>query len=203
MYLAVDTETTGIDATKNNLLTACFILLDQQLNELGRLNLSLKHSNYTITIKAMEINHIDLIKHHYDSNDLNSSRILLLDFLNKHKNKTLFTLIGHNVSFDIQFIKSSGLLTEEEFNSFINFNILDTISIAQYLKLTGDLPLKQSISLINLCKYYGLDSKSNKNYHNAEYDIEMTIHLLKKFKSINVKLIDSCYIKCSKRKRID
>ena len=56
MYLAFDTETTGIDFKKNNLLTACFIVLDKDLVELDRLNLSIKHTDYTVTIKAIEIN---------------------------------------------------------------------------------------------------------------------------------------------------
>jgi DNA polymerase III epsilon subunit-like protein len=214
MYLAFDTETTGINANKNNLLTACFIVTDDNLIEIDRLNLSLKHYDYNVSIKAMEINKIDLIKHHYDSVDIKSARNSLLDFLKKHKNKAIdsesesrssynktFTPIGHNVTFDINFIKNSGLLTENEYMSFISFNSLDTICIAQYLKLTGDLPKKQSISLINLCKYYGIEASVNTNsYHTAEYDIEMTLQLLRKFKSINVKLINSEKMFSKKRK---
>ena len=253
MYLAFDTETTGINANKNNLLTACFIVTDDNLIEIDRLNLSLKHYDYNVSIKAMEINKIDLIKHHYDSVDIKSARNSLLDFLKKHKNKMsnhvshssgsrlsssldpdsvrawtsqdksgssynkTFTPIGHNVTFDINFIKNSGLLTENEYMSFISFNTLDTICIAQYLKLTGDLPKKQSISLINLCKYYGIESPLQVNsdlhkagsdlhkagYHTAEYDIEMTLQLLRKFKSINAKLIDSEKMFSKKRKTDD
>jgi DNA polymerase III alpha subunit (gram-positive type) len=212
MYLAFDTETTGINANKNNLLTACFIVTDDNLVEIDRLNLSLKHYDYNVSIKAMEINKIDLIKHHYESVDIKSARNLLLDFLKKHKNKLTnldklsmynktFTPIGHNVTFDINFIKNSGLLTENEYMSFISFNTLDTVCIAQYLKLTGDLPKKQSISLINLCKYYGIESPvSTESYHTAEYDIEMTLQLLRKFKSINEKLINSEKTFSKKRK---
>jgi len=231
MYLAFDTETTGINFNKNNLLTVCFIITDDNLIEIDRLNLSLKHYNYNVSIKAMEINKIDLIKHHYGAVDLKSARNSLLDFLKKHKNKMMnydshssessmynktFTPVGHNVTFDINFIKNSGLLTENEYMSFINFNNLDTICIAQYLKLTGHLPKNQSISLINLCKYYGITIDKNKSgsrvssglqttgstgsYHTAEYDIEMTLQLLRKFKSINEKLIDA-NISNKKRKK--
>lgn len=227
MYLAFDTETTGIYSNKNNLLTACFIITDDNLIEIDRLNLSLKHNDYNVSIKAMEINKIDLIKHHYESVDLKSARNSLLDFLKKHKNSSelsynkTFTPIGHNVTFDINFIKNSGLLTENEYMSFISFNTLDTICIAQYLKLTGDLPKKQSISLINLCKYYGIESpsqvhsdgdlsktrqepyKTGTSYHTAEYDIEMTLHLLRKFKSINSKLIHSGLSKKRKNNEIN
>ena len=47
MYLAFDTETTGIDAVKNNLLTACFIVLNDNLIEIDRLNLSIKYNELT------------------------------------------------------------------------------------------------------------------------------------------------------------
>ena len=85
MYLAFDTETTGITPTKHNLLTVCFIYLNEDLEEIDRLNLSIKYNDYTITIKAMEINKIDLIKHNSESLDLNKARTLLLSFLKKHK----------------------------------------------------------------------------------------------------------------------
>ena len=202
MFLAFDTETTGLNCNKNNLLTACFIILDENLIEIDRLNINVNHSEYTVSIKAMEVNKIDLIKHHYNADDMESARKSLLNFLKKHT--SIFIPIGHNVTFDINFIKGSGLLTENEYQKFISYNSIDTISIAQYLKLTGDLPKKQSISLINLCKYYGIESKSGSGsglYHTAEYDIEMTLNLLRKFKSMNIKLMDD--FKVNKKRRIN
>ena len=53
-YIAFDAETTGLDVNVNNLLTACFIVLDSDLNELDSLNISLKSENYFINPKAME-----------------------------------------------------------------------------------------------------------------------------------------------------
>ena len=91
MYLAFDTETSGLDPTKHNLLTACFIVLNDNLVEIDRLNLNIKYNEYNITIKAMEINKIDLIKHHNCSSsvDLKTARSLLLDFLKKNKRMLL------------------------------------------------------------------------------------------------------------------
>lgn len=218
MYLAFDTETTGIDAVKNNLLTACFIVLNDNLIEIDRLNLSIKYNEYNISIKAMEINKIDLIKHHNSRNsvDLKTARSMLLDFLRKNKKAhsnsslsygyNLFTPIGHNVSFDINFIKGCGLLSEYEYNSYISFNCVDTICIAQFFKLTGEIPKKQSISLSNLCSYYNIKSEENtESYHTAEYDIVMTLHLLRKFKTLNENIMNEYNIQdnnnSKKRKR--
>lgn len=218
MYLAFDTETTGIDAVKNNLLTACFIVLNDNLIEIDRLNLSIKYNEYNISIKAMEINKIDLIKHHNSRNsvDLKTARSMLLDFLRKNKKAhsnsslsygyNLFTPIGHNVTFDINFIKGCGLLSEYEYNSYISFNCVDTICIAQFFKLTGEIPKKQSISLSNLCSYYNIKSEENtESYHTAEYDIVMTLHLLRKFKTLNENIMNEYNIQdnnnSKKRKR--
>lgn len=218
MYLAFDTETTGIDAVKNNLLTACFIVLNDNLIEIDRLNLSIKYNEYNISVRAMEINKIDLIKHHNSRNsvDLKTARSMLLDFLRKNKKThsnsslsygyNLFTPIGHNVTFDINFIKGCGLLSEYEYNSYISFNCVDTICIAQFFKLTGEIPKKQSISLSNLCSYYNIKSEENtESYHTAEYDIVMTLHLLRKFKTLNENIMNEYNIQdnnnSKKRKR--
>jgi len=214
MYLAFDTETTGIDAVKNNLLTACFIVLDDNLVEIDSLNLNIKYNEYNISVRAMEINKIDLIKHHNSRNsvDLKTARSMLLDFLRKNKKAhsnsslsygyNLFTPIGHNVSFDINFIKGCGLLSEYEYNSYISFNCVDTICIAQFLKLTGEIPKTQSISLVNLCSYYNIKSEGNtESYHTAEYDIVMTLHLLRKFKTLNGNIINEYNIQDNNSKK--
>jgi DNA polymerase III alpha subunit (gram-positive type) len=188
MYLALDTETTGVLSIKHNLLTACFIVLNKNLHEIDRLNLSIKYNEYTVTIKALEINKIDLITHHYNSIDLASARSVLNEFLIKNEMDLLIP-IGHNVSFDLNFVLDSGLLTKEEYDTFISKRIVDTLTIARYLKTTGKIPKNQSVSLSNLCDFFNLTCE-NENYHNAEYDIQMTIKLLKKFIEIDANVIN-------------
>jgi len=184
-YIAFDTETTGVDSLKCNLLTVSFIVLDSELNKLDTLNISLKHENYYINPTALEVNKIDIIKHHNNSLDIIDARVKLITFLNKYKIQYNFVPIGHNILFDINFIKSSGLLTNEMYNKYISCNSIDTLTIAQFLKFSGKLPEKQSVSLINLCKYTEIkDDKNTELEHSAEYDTNMTIKLLKKFKSI-------------------
>lgn len=184
-YICFDCETTGLDDLCN-LLTVCFIILDKNLNEIDKLNISLKQKNgYLIYPEALAINKIDLIKHHNSSTDIETSHKNLINFLNL--NKTLYNLIpiGHNVRYDIKFIKNSGLLNEVEYNKYISFNSIDTITIAQFLKLSGKLPEKQSISLTSLCTYLNLNTNFDKTLeHSAEYDTKMTIKLLEKFKNI-------------------
>jgi DNA polymerase III epsilon subunit-like protein len=182
-YIAFDCETTGIN-DNCNLLTISFLILDENLNENDCLNLLLKqNSGYYIYPEALEINKIDIIKHHQTSVELIDARRKLLDFLNKNKGQFSLIPIGHNIQFDIKFIKKSGLLTDKEYNSYISCNPLDTISIAQFLKLTGKLHQKQSLSLVNLCSNCKL-KRDEKLEHSSEYDIKMTVKLLKFFKNM-------------------
>lgn len=181
-YIAFDCETTGINENCN-LLTVSFIVLDSDLNEIECLNISLKNNNgYHIYPEAMEVNKIDIIKHHRNSLDVVDARKKLLTFLNKHKLQYSLIPIGHNIQFDIKFIKKSGLLTDTEYSKYISYNSIDTISIAQFLKLSGVLHEKQSISLVNLCSAAQIKRQENLE-HSAEYDTRMTIKLLKFFKS--------------------
>ena len=181
-YICFDCETTGLEQNCN-LLTLCLVILDNNLNQIDMLNISLKQDDgYTIFPEALVINKINLIEHHNNSTTLSESRIKLFNFLNL--NKTFFNLIpiGHNLKFDIDFIKKSGLLTELEYNNYISCNFIDTITIAQFLKLSGKLHPKQSISLVNLCNIDKLNLKIDKTQeHSAEYDTKMTISLLKSF----------------------
>ena len=80
-YIAFDTETSGLDPLKCNLLTVSFIILDNELNKLDTLNISLKHQNYFVNPDALEVNKIDILKHHNHSIDIIDARIKLFEFL--------------------------------------------------------------------------------------------------------------------------
>ena len=181
-YIAFDAETTGLDVNVNNLLTACFIVLDSDLNELDRLNISLKSENYFINPKAIEVNKIDIVKHHLNSKDLINTKVEIINFLKKNKTNFYLIPIGHNVSFDILFIKK---LLGLEYNNYFSYNSVDTIVIAQYLKICKKLPDRQSVSLISLCNYFGIKVDKETKFHNSEFDTEMTIQLLKQFVKID------------------
>lgn len=186
-YVCLDTETTGLDANVNNLLTATFIVLDTDLNELDRLNISLKSESYTINAKAMEVNKIDIVKHQTNSKDLIDTKAQLINFLKKNKTNFYLTPVGHNIQFDIQFIKK---LLGDEYNNYFSYNSVDTIVIANFLKICGKLPERQPVSLSKLSEYYGIQRRAGDNddqaFHTSEYDTEITVKLLKKFVELNV-----------------
>lgn len=193
-YIAFDCETTGV-AENCNLLTVSFLILNSNLQEVDSLNLALKHNNgYHIYPESLEVNKIDIVKHHNTSLDLIDTRRKLLNFLQKNKSQYNLIPIGHNIQFDIKFIKSNGLLTEEEYARFISYNTIDTIVIAQFLKLTGKLHPKQSLSLVNLCSNCNLNRNESLE-HSSEYDIKMTIKLLQYFQQLVGKEDDNLHEK--------
>jgi len=183
-YIAFDCETTGIHENCN-LLTVTFIVLNSDLIEENRLNISLKQDGYYVYPEALQVNKINLILHHKESLYLIDARKKLHEFLIANKGTFNFIPIGHNIQFDIRFIKKSGLLTNEEYSKYISCNPIDTLVIAQFLKLSKKLHDKQSLSLISLCKSFGLQNNKELE-HSSEYDIEMTIELLKLFRKLEL-----------------
>jgi inhibitor of KinA sporulation pathway (predicted exonuclease) len=175
MYLAFDTETSGIHADAQ-VLTAYFIILDSNFNEIDSLDLKIKYPVYSIQLKAFQVNNIDLIKHEQEALISLDAKIKLKNFLLKHK-KNKYIPLGHNVKFDLDKMKSFGIY--DHVSSTFN---LDTMQIAQFLKSSNKLPFNQSLSLKNLTEYYGL--KPTGELHNAECDIRLTIELFKHIQKV-------------------
>lgn len=198
-YIAFDCETTGLN-DKCDLLTVSFIILDENLESIDTLNIKLRQNDgYYIYPEALKINKIDIINHHKESIDIIDARDRLLKFLEKNKSNYRLIPIGHNIQFDIKFIKKSGLLLCEEYDKYISYNVMDTLIISQFLKLSGKLNSRQNLSLISLCKSCNL-VRDESLEHSAEYDIKMTIELLKYYK--NLMSDDEKINKIVKKKRL-
>ena len=184
MYLAIDTETTGLNADCQ-VLTAYFIVLDNDLHEMAHLDLKIRYPYYKVYTKALEVNRIDLIKHDREAIDFVDAKNVLNKFLNDHKTPFRYIPLGHNINFDLKMLKNSGLLSDDHLSP----NVLDTITIAQFLKTCKIIPNKQSLSLTNLAKHFNLTTNNktaNIDFHTAEYDIRMTVELLKQLKDVVV-----------------
>lgn len=182
MYLAFDTETSGLHQD-SQVLTAFFIVLDSEFNEIDSLDLKIKYPVYSIQLKAFEINNIDLNKHEKESISFFDAKIKLNTFLLKNlkiTKKNKFIPLGHNVKFDIGKINKFGI--SDHLNNVFN---IDTLQIAKFFKACGKLQDIQSLSLKNVTEYFNIQPKGQ--LHTAECDIRLTIDLLKHFKTmINV-----------------
>jgi DNA polymerase III epsilon subunit-like protein len=177
-YLGMDIETGGVTSDKS-LLTAYFVVIDEDLKTVyGELDLKIKPSDgvYNVTAEALEVNKIDLIQHDKEAVTEDKAATMLYEFLDKHapSGTIKLTPLGHNVAFDINFIKER--LTKN-FNKFVSYRVLDTSSVCQFLKLTGKVSRDLEGSLEKLAAYFGI---SLNTLHNAKDDTWLVVEILKR-----------------------
>jgi len=177
-FLFLDTETGGID-TLCDLLSAYFLVLDENFNKVEDLNLLLKpnYGVYRVGGKALEVNKINLAEHDKHAVTYERGRVLLGTFLTDMavlRKLGKLTPVGHNIAFDLNFINTH-LLKKEEWQANVTYRPLDTQVIAQYLLLTGRLK-GISGSLESLATYFGLERQN----HMAKADTLLTVEVFKK-----------------------
>jgi DNA polymerase III alpha subunit (gram-positive type) len=177
MFLAFDTETTGIHMHAN-ILTAFFIILDDELNEIQTLDLKIKHDEYCVDPIAMEVNKINMRKHLKVAITVEEARNRFENFIKKNCNGTSMVPMGHNVCFDLKMMRSNKILLPEFENVFFLGESLDTLYILRDLKTENKIKKEQSLSLGNITDLYKVVA-GTEQLHNAEYDIKLTIELYK------------------------
>ena len=183
-YLAVDVETTGL-SSDCNVLTAFFIILDDELNEIDTLDLKIKHKFYKLYTRAMEVNKIDIMEHDQNSIYVDEAVNRIDKFLSTYKKNNKYILLGHNIAFDLKMLKNNLLFTDNIIECYISPNNIDTLTIAKFIKSCDKIPKKQSLSLTNLCQYFDITLENTKlSAHNAEYDIKLTVQLFKHLQSL-------------------
>lgn len=189
MYLFMDAETGGL-TPQHSLLTVSFIAVDDKFNvvPLGDDNpglyLRLRHDEYALTAGALEVNKINLAEHHQKAMPIDVAREMLRNYLLRAcqtTNKKRLIPAGHNVSFDVQFIRAN-LLTSQQWDEFFTYPFLDTASTARFFNSAGMLS-GGGYSLTALRDRF-LPHLSKSVMHNAETDNLVTIELAKKFASM-------------------
>lgn len=175
MYLAIDTETTGL-TNLCNVLTAYFIVLDENLNEIKHLDLKIKHCSYHVYTKALEVNKIDLIEHDKVSTPKKEAILKLEEFLSGVEER--YIPIGHNVEFDINMLEDNGM----DIHKYIKSPYIDTYVICKKLKHEKKINDKQSLALGKISYFFGVNIDCKK-LHTSEYDVRLSIELFKYIKN--------------------
>ena len=186
MYLFMDTETGGL-TPQHSLLTVSCIAVDDKFNvvSLGDnhpgLYLRIRHDEYALTAGALEVNKINLAEHHQKAMPLDVARDMLRSYLLRAcqvTNKKRLVPAGHNVAFDVQFIRAN-LLTNQQWDEFFTYPSLDTAAIARFFNSVGMLG-GGGYSLTALRNRF-LPHLNQSVMHDAETDNLVTIELAKKF----------------------
>lgn len=187
MYLFVDTETGGL-TPDHSLLTVSCIVADQDFNIIQidnsapGLYLQLKHDAYSLTAGALAVNKINISAHHNAAVSLKDARSALVNYIRRATDitgKRRLVPAGHNVAFDVQFLRAY-LLDDAQWDQYFTYPALDTAAVARFLNAAG--VVGGGYSLTSLRNQF-LPSMAALDMHNAEVDNLVAIELAKKFVS--------------------
>lgn len=178
-FVAFDCETGGLDHLTTDLLTAYFAIVDEEHNTLEELDLKLKPNDGRFPIanaKALKVNKIDLKMHLEDPTTITYSEAkpllvaMLKRFLKKKGSFSNLSPMGHNVPFDRDYV-THYILPKEEWDAIINYRVIDTMPVVNFLKRAGWLP-KEVGSLESIAQYLNI---VNPAAHTAKADTKTAV----------------------------
>lgn len=91
------------------------------------------------------------------------------------------TLAGHNVQFDVGFMKELFSSFGKNFMDYFDYHFIDTMHLAQSLNFLGFTNFK-SFKLVNVYTDLFGEDELSRNAHKSENDVLMTEKALNKFK---------------------
>lgn len=153
--LFIDTETGGLDPSEYSLLSLSVVVW-QEFNIVGSKEILINDGILNVTSKALEINGINIEEHKKNALTPSDAIKELDNFLTHHfLIDEKITLGGHNINFDVNFLKQ--FLLSNKYNWFQRFShrYVDTATILYYLYLSGKLKQKP-ISSQEAFDYFGI-----------------------------------------------
>lgn len=178
--LVIDTETGGIDPDRHSLLSlAAAVWADGRLE--GEIEIFVAEPDITVTARALEINRIDLVEHARRAVPPAEALARLLGFVADHFRSDLaageqVVLVGHNVGFDIGFLRRLCRLAGAPFPVIFSHRSLDTASVLRFLSLTGIVP-SSAVASTEAFAYLGVRVPEELR-HTALGDARATAELL-------------------------
>jgi len=184
-YLFVDTETGGLDAESASILSlGCAVASKGKILK----TLEIKIKEPCIIIRGgLEINKIDMNEHIKEALTPEESVEKFLSFVLEtpdiYKNELgKIILFGHNVYFDIIFIKRLFSFTKHIYKDTFSHRNMDTASILKYLCFKNIL--KEDISsLSSAIKYFGIKGGQR---HVASDDALLTAKVFQKLMELDM-----------------
>ena len=176
--LFIDTETGGIDPQKHALLSIGLVVWDNG-SIIASKEILIKQGDKSITQRSLNINKIDCAKHNQLAVTQTTAIKYILDFIKVHFGEAKVTCAGHNVSFDISFVKQMFKNNKRSFENYFSHRLIDTSSILSFLYLSGKVPYQISSSA-KAFDYYGISVNGR---HTAIGDAIATVELFEKLLS--------------------
>ena len=182
-YFVVDCETGGLNCKKNPVTQIAFLVTDGvEWSVHAEESFFVKpYGGLEITKEALSHSMVSLndIKNGIDVKDVVKE---LMNVFKKFKDKSRggeLILVGHNIKFDIGFLKAMFKFCGKRFYDFVNENYIDTMMLAK-MKFEGSEDFS-SLSLSSTCESFGLEVH---DAHDAMVDVKNTCELLKNFSTI-------------------
>jgi len=177
--LVVDVETGGLDPSEHSILSLGAVVLDEG-EVVDKFLATIKEPNFLATEPALKIN--GFTKERIEKEGHNPEEVVL-EFesfiLRNDFDDDKIVLAGHNVNFDIGFIKRLYSFTKQSYESRFSHRVLDTQTAALLLKYAGRITT-EATSLDALCACFGIKGRKKGTPHTALEDAELTAELLKR-----------------------
>ncbi|TGE23915.1 3'-5' exonuclease [Hymenobacter aquaticus] len=154
--LFLDTETGGLDPEINSLLSVGFIVW-QEGKILDGIEILINDEVLNVSEYALKINKINIADHRKNAFKSVDAINKINEFISKHFSKTHHvTLAGHNVGFDVSFLRKFYEINKISFKDRFSHRYIDTSSIIKFLYLSGVLDIDVSSSDAAF-KYYSIN----------------------------------------------
>ena len=178
--LVFDTETGGLDSNEHDVLTLGFVAADIVSGKIhDKLYIEVSHDTYRVTGKALQVNGIDLVKHHKKALTEKDAVGQIVDFIKKNfKGNIPVTPAGQNLPFDEGFVKKLFEKAGAKYNDFIHYSYLDTMPVLRFLAKLGVIP-DSACRLQGAKKHFDVKQKRGSS-HNAIGDAEATVAIFAK-----------------------
>ena len=140
-FLVIDTETGGVSCKKNSNLSIAGVIWKPRGEITKLFDFYIKEPVMNVEERALKVNKIDL-KDVYDRGltpieDVRTIKSTLNARFGPDRRP--IQLVGHNVAFDIGFIRRLYMLANEEFSQDFRERAIDTCSILQFLIISGKI----------------------------------------------------------------
>ena len=180
--LVFDTETGGTDPEIHSILSLGAVVWED-----GRFGATFEvriaEPQFVLTARAMEINKIDIVQHCKRAVAPAEAMQRFCVFLEaafpeQLASKDKIALVGHNVNFDVGFLKRLCRLAGIPFEKWFSHRQMDTAGILRFLTLAGKLHLTGAGST-EAFEYFGIEVALEER-HTALGDAKATALLLNK-----------------------
>jgi DNA polymerase-3 subunit epsilon len=175
----IDVETGGLNPVEHSILSLGAVILNEG-EIVDKFLATVKEPEVSVTDSALKVNGFTKEKIEKEGHEPSKVIMEFESFLLRNDfSEDKIVLAGHNVGFDVSFLKRLYGFTSSKFEKRFSHRCLDTQTGALLLKYAGRIST-EATSLDALCSAFGIRGRAKGSAHNALQDAELTAELLKR-----------------------